>query len=128
MKSKSNPHSFSAGLTAALVFLNRAFALRSHNNLQFHGVFVAFRARDGLQLTISRLTGENKPAWRDHDLIPPVLPSLPLSPCIAAACLREGETPTNMHAVYQRTISPGAKADPAMAHVVKRRALRETTR
>lgn len=71
MKSESNPHSFSAGLTAALLFLNRAFALRSHNNLQFHGVFVAFRARDGLQLTISRLTGENKPAWRDHDLTPP---------------------------------------------------------
>lgn len=70
MKSKSNPHSFSAGLETALVFSNRAFALRSCNNLQFHGVFVAFRAQDGLQLTISRLTGENKPAWRDHDLIP----------------------------------------------------------
>lgn len=71
MKSKSNPHSCSAGLKTALVFLNRAFALLSCNNLQFHGVFVAFRARDGLQLTIWRLMGENKPAWRDRDLIPP---------------------------------------------------------
>lgn len=70
MKSKSNPHSCSAGLKTALVFLNRAFELLSCNNLQFHGVFVAFRAQDGLQLTISRFMGENKPAWRDHDLIP----------------------------------------------------------
>lgn len=88
MKSNSNPHSFSAGLTAALVFLNTAFALRSHNNLQFHGVFVAFRARGGLQLTISGLTGENKPAWRDHDLIPPPpLPS-PRAAIIAAIAVQ----------------------------------------
>lgn len=42
--------------------------------------------------------------------------------------LDEGATPTNKHAVYQWTISPGASAGPALAHVVKRRALRESAR
>lgn len=84
MKRKSNPHSCSAGLKTALVFSNRAFALLSRNNLQFHGVFVAFRAQDGLQLTISRLTGENKPAWRDHNLIPNAAISTALCSSVSA--------------------------------------------
>lgn len=64
-----------------------------------------------------------------HGEIMILSPTPPSSlPRCVAVCLRGGETPTNKHAVYQWTISPGANVGPAMAHVVKRRALRETTR
>lgn len=78
----------------------------------------------------SDLYGENKLHGEIMICTPPPHPppSSPPPSSFVGVCLDEGETPTNKHGVYQWTISPGARAGPALAHVVKRQALRESAR